>query len=61
MPASRRREPGESGKGFAVVAQEVRELAQRSAAAAKQIKEQINKSSAQVGDGVQLVGEAGEA
>lgn len=52
---------GESGKGFAVVAQEVRELAQRSAAAAKQIKEQINKSSAQVGDGVQLVGEAGEA
>ncbi len=52
---------GESGKGFAVVAQEVRELAQRSAAAAKQIKEQINKSSAQVEDGVHLVGEAGEA
>jgi len=52
---------GESGKGFAVVAQEVRELAQRSAAAAKQIKDQISKSSAQVENGVQLVGEAGEA
>jgi methyl-accepting chemotaxis protein len=52
---------GESGKGFAVVAQEVRELAQRSAAAAKQIKEQIEKSSTQVENGVQLVGEAGEA
>ena len=52
---------GESGKGFAVVAQEVRELAQRSAAAAKEIKEQISKSSSQVQNGVQLVGEAGEA
>ncbi|KSV68958.1 hypothetical protein N183_30590 [Sinorhizobium sp. Sb3] len=52
---------GESGKGFAVVAQEVRELAQRSAAAAKQIKEQISRSSGQVTNGVRFVGEAGEA
>jgi methyl-accepting chemotaxis protein len=52
---------GESGKGFAVVAQEVRELAQRSATAAKEIKTQIARSSAQVGEGVQMVGQAGEA
>ena len=52
---------GESGKGFAVVAQEVRELAQRSAAAAKEIKDQISHSSHQVENGVRLVGEAGEA
>ncbi|WEZ83134.1 methyl-accepting chemotaxis protein [Rhizobium sp. 32-5/1] len=52
---------GESGKGFAVVAQEVRELAQRSAAAAKEIKVQIARSSGQVASGVRLVGEAGEA
>jgi methyl-accepting chemotaxis protein len=52
---------GESGKGFAVVAQEVRELAQRSAAAAKEIKDQISRSSGQVKNGVRLVGEAGEA
>jgi Methyl-accepting chemotaxis protein len=51
---------GESGKGFAVVAQEVRELAQRSAAAAKEIKDQISNSSSQVENGVRLVGEAGE-
>jgi methyl-accepting chemotaxis protein len=52
---------GEAGKGFAVVAQEVRELAQRSAAAAKEIKDQISRSSGQVQNGVRLVGEAGEA
>lgn len=51
---------GEAGKGFAVVAQEVRELAQRSANAAKEIKALINASSAQVSDGVELVGQAGE-
>jgi len=52
---------GEAGKGFAVVAQEVRELAQRSAAAAKEIKEQIARSSTEVGHGVRLVGDAGAA
>ncbi|KQW31905.1 chemotaxis protein [Rhizobium sp. Root274] len=51
---------GEAGKGFAVVAQEVRELAQRSANAAKEIKALINASGAQVKDGVELVGQAGE-
>ncbi len=51
---------GESGKGFAVVAQEVRELAQRSAAAAKEIKDQISRSSGEVQNGVRLVGEAGD-
>lgn len=44
-----------------MVAQEVRELAQRSAAAAKEIKAQISRSSGQVENGVRLVGEAGEA
>jgi methyl-accepting chemotaxis protein len=52
---------GEAGKGFAVVAQEVRELAQRSANAAKEIKTLINTSNAQVQEGVQLVGETGKA
>jgi methyl-accepting chemotaxis protein len=52
---------GEAGKGFAVVAQEVRELAQRSASAAKEIKSLINSSSELVKNGVELVGQTGKA
>ncbi|ALL14924.1 methyl-accepting chemotaxis protein [Caulobacter henricii] len=52
---------GEAGRGFAVVAQEVRALAQRSADAAKQIKTLIATSAAEVGQGVEYVGKAGEA
>ncbi|MGV8938345.1 MAG: methyl-accepting chemotaxis protein [Allorhizobium sp.] len=52
---------GEAGKGFAVVAQEVRELAQRSASAAKEIKALITTSGQQVQAGVSLVGETGDA
>jgi len=51
---------GDAGKGFAVVANEVRALAQRSADAAKDIKELITASSEQVAGGVRLVGETGE-
>ena len=50
---------GEAGKGFAVVAQEVRELAQRSAQAAREIKALISASNDQVGQGVTLVAETG--
>lgn len=52
---------GEAGKGFAVVAQEVRELAQRSASAAKEIKDLISKSTDEVSGGVTLVKATGEA
>jgi methyl-accepting chemotaxis protein len=52
---------GEAGRGFAVVAQEVRELAQRCAGAAREIKELISASSTQVRSGVHLVEETGEA
>ena len=52
---------GEAGKGFAVVAQEVRELAGRSAKAAKEIKALIETSSTQVGTGVTLVNQTGTA
>ena len=50
---------GEAGKGFAVVAQEVRELAQRSAQAAKEIKGFIQKSTTEVESGVTLVRNTG--
>jgi len=52
---------GEAGKGFAVVAQEVRELAQRAANAAKDIKALITKSGEEVQAGVKLVQATGTA
>lgn len=51
---------GEAGKGFAVVAQEVRELAQRSASAAREIKTLITRSGQEVQTGVRLVHETGD-
>ena len=51
---------GEQGRGFAVVAGEVRNLAQRSAGAAKEIKELINDSVQKVAEGTRLVDDSGE-
>jgi len=52
---------GEAGKGFAVVAQEVRALADRSRQASKQIRDVIAESSREVGQGVKVASDAGEA
>ncbi|MFC3173020.1 methyl-accepting chemotaxis protein [Novosphingobium bradum] len=52
---------GDAGKGFAVVATEVRALAQRSADAARDIKQLIGASSEQVGQGAALVSRSGTA
>ena len=50
---------GEQGRGFAVVASEVRQLAGRSAKAAREIKELINDSTSKIDEGARLVGTSG--
>jgi methyl-accepting chemotaxis protein len=50
---------GDMGRGFAVVAQEVRALAQRSAASARQISEIVEKSTAEIERGTELANSAG--
>ena len=52
---------GEQGRGFAVVATEVRNLAQRSATAAKEIKDLIRDSTAKVDQGAELVNRTGDS
>src|SRR5690606_11591866 len=52
---------GDAGKGFAVVAQEVRELAQRSATAARDISQLITSSASDVENGVDLVLKTGDS
>lgn len=52
---------GEAGRGFAVVAQEVRALAQRSGAAAGEIKQLVARAQAEIRDGGAQVGQTGEA
>jgi methyl-accepting chemotaxis protein len=51
---------GEQGRGFAVVASEVRNLAQRSSSAAKEIKELISTSARKIENGAELASEAGK-
>ncbi|MEM9199345.1 MAG: methyl-accepting chemotaxis protein [Pseudomonadota bacterium] len=52
---------GEAGKGFAVVADEVRSLAQRSAQAARDIRDLIESSAGEIAQGVELVRRTGDA